>query len=419
MNLSRRRLIQSLAASVPAMAAGKHFAAASSSSVISDEELTKVSELPVFKRELFSSPVIIESMDLLRKNGQYIVRVRSKDGATGYAVSNNDRIKFLYPIFVKRVAPYFINKDARDVDQLIEGVFIHSSNYKLQGMPFWVCVASAEFALLDLLGRVAGQSIGNLLGEVTQTDVHVYRASGNRGNTAEEEVKVLQRHVKDTGAKAVKLKVGGRMRKDVDSLPGRSEKLIPLARKILGDEMVIYVDSNGSYSVKKSIEIGRICEANNVGFFEEPCPFDYLWETKQIADALTIPIAGGEQESSLRRFRWMILNDAVQIVQPDLFYFGGFIRSIRVARMAAATGKLCVPHMGGSTLGYLYVIHFASFVPNVGKYMEYKGKNDKIPYRCETSSLDCDSGFVHVPTGPGLGYDIDPEFIKSSEKITK
>ena len=215
----------------------------------------------------------------------------------------------------------------------------------------------------------------------------------------------------------MKFKIGGRMSKDADSLPGRSERLIPLARKALGDDMTIYVDSNGSYGVEKSIEIGRICEANRIAFLEEPCPFDQLWETKQIADALTIPIAGGEQESSQRRFRWMIKNDAVQIVQPDLFYYGGFVRAIRVARMAALTGKLCVPHMGGSTLGYLYVIHFASCVPNAGEYMEYKGKNDKVPYQCETSSLDCEDGFIHVPTGPGLGLDIDPAFIEASEKV--
>ena len=378
---------------------------------VSDEQLTKAMERPVLKKALFSSPVIIESVDLLTKDNQYIVRVRSHDGAVGLAVSNPDRMKFLYPIFTKRVAPCFIGKDARDLDALIEGVFIAMSNYKLQGMAFWVCVASAEFAILDLLGQVSGQSIGTLLGEVTHRDVEVYRASGNRGNTPEEEVAILQRHVQTYGAKAVKLKAGGRMRKDVDSLPGRTKGLIPLARKTLGDAITILVDSNGSYRVKKAIEIGRLCEANGVFFFEEPCPFDQLWETKAVADALDIPIAGGEQESSLRRFRWMIAHDAVQIVQPDLFYFGGYIRAIRVARMAAEKGLLCVPHMGGGTLGYLYVIHFASFVPNVGPFMEYKGKNDKVPYDCPTSSLDCVAGKLRVPTGPGFGLTFDPSFI--------
>lgn len=77
-----------------------------------------------------------------------------------------------------------------------------------------------------------------------------------------------------------------------------------------------------------------------------------------MADALTLPVAGGEQDSSLRRFRWMIEHRAVDIVQPDICYFGGFIRSIRVARMAAAAGMDCTPHMSDGGLGYLYVAHF-------------------------------------------------------------
>ncbi len=380
-------------------------------------ELIKAAEKPVLKKEFFSSPVKIASIDLLINQNQYIVRAESTDGAIGHAVSNNARMKFLYPILIQRVIPYFIGKDARELDSLIDRIFVYQSNYKLQGLAFWVCVASVEFALLDLLGQISVQSVGNLVGKITRKNIHMYRASGNRGNTAEQEVKVLQKLVKDTGAKAIKFKVGGRMSKDADSLPGRSEKLIPLAREVLGDDITIYVDSNGSYGVEKSIEIGRLCEKNNIGFFEEPCPFDHLWETKKIADALTVPIAGGEQESSQRRFRWMINNNAVQIVQPDLFYYGGFVRAIRVARMAEEAGMICIPHMSGTTLGYLYVLHFASCVPNAGKYMEYKGKNDRIPYTCDTSTLECKNGIVRVPAGPGLGIKIDPEFIKNSDKV--
>jgi L-alanine-DL-glutamate epimerase-like enolase superfamily enzyme len=81
-------------------------------------------------------------------------------------------------------------------------------------------------------------------------------------------------------------------------------------------------------------------------FYEEPVRFDWYEETKQVADALTVPIAGGEQEPSMHQFRWLIANDALDIVQPDMFYFGGMIRSMKVARMAAAFDKPCVPHTG-------------------------------------------------------------------------
>ncbi len=137
------------------------------------------------------------------------------------------------------------------------------------------------------------------------------------------------------------------MSKNKDSLPGRSEALIPLVRKTFGDAMTLYADSNSSYDVPNAIRIGRIMEEHDYGFFEEPCQFDHLWETKQVAEALNLPVAGGEQEFSMRRFQWMIANGAVDVVQPDLHYFGGYLRATRVARMAAAAGIPCTLHMSG------------------------------------------------------------------------
>ena len=389
-----------------------------------DRPKTTVSQLdnaaaaPVLKTEFFTSPVNIASVELLRNGTNLFVRATSSDGATGIAMTNNARMSFLYPILVQRVAPYFIGKDARNLDALIDGVYVHESNYKLQGLAFWIPVASVEFALLDLLGNISGRPVGELLGGVVRRDVTVYRANNHRGKTAEESVKLIARSVEETGARAVKFKIGGRMSKNADFPPGRTEALIPLVRKVLGDEMTLYADANGSYDAPKAIEIGRLLEAANVAFFEEPCPFDYLEETKQVANALTIPIAGGEQESSLRRFRWMIHNDCVQVVQPDLHYFGGFIRSIRVARMAAEAGIPCTLHMSGSGLGYLYMLHFASCVQNIGPYQEYKGESTDIPVSCDTSSLESRNGIVRIPSGPGLGITFDPDFVKKAQVVT-
>jgi len=145
-------------------------------------------------------------------------------------------------------------------------------------------------------------------------------------------------------------------------------------------------------------------------------PFDYLWETKQVADSLTIPVAGGEQEFSMRRFRWAIANRAVDIAQPDLHYFGGFIRSVKVARMADAAGLQCTPHMSGSGIGYVNVLHFASFTSNTGPHQEFKGETS-IPCHSKTSSLKCENGFVDCPSEPGMGVEIDPGFVKKFNPV--
>ena len=378
-----------------------------------DAELSK----PVFKREIFPDPVIIESVELLKYKDNYICRVRSTDGAEGISVSNNSRMGFLYPIQVKNVNPFFIGKDARDLDSLIRGVYLDNSNYKYQSYALWIPVATAEFAILDMMGRLANKPMGELFGDTHHRQVAVYRANNNRGKTAEESIRNIQKVVAESRAKALKFKVGGRMRRNQEDPPGRTEKLIPLVRKTFGYDMTIYADSNGSYTLDEAIRIGRILEEYKIDFYEEPVPFDWYEETRQVADALSISVAGGEQEPSLHNFRWLIGNDALQIVQPDMFYFGGMIRSTKVARMAAVRGKPCIPHISGGGLGYVYMLHFVSTLPNAGPYHEFKGYSD-VPFECPTSSVKVENGVITVPSGPGLGLHIDPDFIEKAEVVT-
>ena len=372
---------------------------------------------PVLRAELFKQPVKIAAIELLKHGNHFLIRARSTDGAEGLAGGHDAVMETTYPILVKRIAPYFIGKDARQLEELIHGVYLRDSNYKWQGLPFWVCVAGVELAVLDLLGKVAGQPLGALLGGVVRQEIAVYRASGNRGNTPEAEIAYLQKIVAETGAQAIKFRLGARMSYD-DASTKRDLALIPLTRKVFGDKMTIYADANGSYDVPLALRIGHLLEAQKFRFMEEPVPFDYYDETKQVADGLKIPIALGEQESSLRSFRRIIENGVARIVQPDLLYFGGLTRSIKVARMAAVAGLECTPHMSGGGLGYLYIAHFASCVPNCGPHQEYKGEGETLPVECATSSLKSEKGVMKIPRGPGLGVMIDPDLLKRAVAVT-
>jgi L-alanine-DL-glutamate epimerase-like enolase superfamily enzyme len=380
------------------------------------QRLDEVAAAPVLRADGIDKPVKIASMELLRNQKNFLVRVRSTDGAEGIAVPNAMHMVHTYPILLNRVAPFFVGKDARQLEPLLWELYRHDDNYKYQGLAFWVCVAAAEFAVLDLLGKVAGKSVGDLLGGVKRREIAVYRASGNRGNTPEEEVAYLKKIVAESGAKALKFRLGGRMSKNADSLPGRTEKLIPLVREAFGPEMTLYADSNSSYDVENAIRIGRLMEEHNYAFYEEPCEFDRLEDTKAVADALRIPVAGGEQEFSEYRFRWVIANRGLDVVQPDLHYYGGFIRSMRVARMSHEAGLLCTPHMSGSGLGYLDAAIFVSCIPNLVPFTEYKGSAD-IPVTSETSSLKVENGKVRVPSGPGFGVTIEPLFVREAVRV--
>ena len=413
MPLDRRDFLE-LAAGVGAVSLFSGLKPGADERRITAEELDKAAARPVLDAAAVKSPVIIESIELLRAGREYCVHVRSKDGAEGLSVTNS-RAAYLYPILKKLVIPYFIGKDARELESLLFGVYRHGSNYKLQGLALWCPLAWVEFALLDMLGRISNRSIGELLGGVVRRKVPYYIASGRRDSTPQEEVAYLQKLVEETGAKAVKFRVGGRMSRNADAMPGRTEKLIPLARKTLGDAIDLHADSNSSYDPPQAVEVGRMLEDVGAVYFEEPCPFDHFEDTKRVADTLTIPVAGGEQEYSQRRFRWMIQNRGVDIVQPDLQYYGGLIRSRRVAQMADVAGMPTTVHISGG-FGFVYMLHFASCTRDVGAYQEYKKGIAKYRDWFEPA-LKVGDGSLSVPSGPGVGIANMRELLKDAKRV--
>ncbi len=358
---------------------------------------------------LFNTPVTIQSIALLRLENKLLLRARAADGAVGYALAN-ERLHYLLPILQELIIPYFMGKDARDLETLVDGVYAHQSNYKLAGVAFWNGVAHVEFALLDLLGRVANQPVSALFGPILRTEIPVYLSSMRRDTTPEAEVAWVGERLAATQAHAVKLKIGGRMSSNADAAPGRSERLVALARQTFGDAMTIYVDANSSYDAPTAIEVGRMLEAHGVGWFEEPCPFEDYEATKQVADALTMLVAGGEQDTNLHHFAWMIRNRGVDLVQPDLLYNGGMIRTQRVAQLAAAAGMRIAPHSPKNDPQAAYMLHFAAITPNLGPYQEWSAVASK-PATWYTPHYQVINGTVTLPTAPGLGIEYDQQLL--------
>lgn len=429
MKTTRRRFLSTagaagLASRLPGAFAQGAEAAGRRRSGPAEERQARLREIlrqPVLKRELFTSPVIIESLQLLQWENSYLCRVRSADGAEGISVAHPD-MRRLYPIFLRNLQPFFIGKDARDLDLILEKVFIYGFNFRYHGIALGLPLATIEFAILDLLGRIAGRSLGQLIGDIHHPEVAVYVATEWRERPLDETFERIRQTVAQYGVKALKIKVGYLMFMTTDlhaqGPVGKSERLIPLLREYYGPDMALYADANGYYEVDEAVRVGKLLEANQYAYFEEPVMYDDFEAIKQVADALTIPIANGEQDQSFVHFRWLLAHDGLEIVQPDSYYFGGLIRCVKVGRMAAACGKQIVPHMSGGGLGFLYNIHLVSVLPNAGAHHEFKGLDTLVRFECKTSPLKVVNGKLKVPTGPGLGVEIEPEFIRKHLPVT-
>jgi L-alanine-DL-glutamate epimerase-like enolase superfamily enzyme len=383
-------------------------------------KLDEVLQQPVLKKELFKDPVVIETLELLQYNNRYLCRVRSKEGAEGISVAHNDMF-YLVPIFLRKLQPFFIGQDARELDLIIEKVYNYQFNFRYNGISLGIPLATIEFAILDMLGKMAGLPMGQLIGDLHHPEVGVYCATEFREKPVEEHQALIREAVAEYEVNAIKMKIGymfaGSRNIHDPGIPGKSEKMITWLRKEFGTGWTLYADSNGYYDVEGAVKIGKLLEEYGYAYFEEPVMYDHFEEIKQVADRLNLPIANGEQDQSFTNFRWLLAHDGLEIVQPDNYYFGGFIRSMKVARMAHAFGKQCTPHMSGGALGYLYNIHFVSVLPNAGEHHEFKGLQTHVPFECPTSPLKVVKGKIKVPAGPGNGIMIDPEFIQKHDVI--
>ena len=411
MNLSRRDWLKltgsaAVAASLPRSLAGAENTA----------RFLRDHEQPMFDLPgQIKDPVTIESIEMLKRGSTFFVRTRATNGAVGLVQTK--QVEDFVPIFQNLVAPQFIGKDARQLESLIDAVY--RANYKLAGLAFWCPVAYVEQSVLDLLGRIAGKPAGALLGGIVRREIPVYLSGSARELSAEEEVAIYVRGIAATGARAVKFKIGGRMSQNLDAYPGRTDTLLRLAREKLGDKTVLYADANGSYNVEKAIEVGRMLERLKFQFFEEPCPYEELSETQAVAKALKIPIAFGEQNYSLWQFDWLLRNGVAAIAQPDINYNGGLIRARRVARIAEKLGRTIVPHNTQTGASSVNILQFASSTPNTGPFMEYPWRAPQAPVSWYTPNFKIENGLITVPTGPGLGIEIDPDYLKGATLIAK
>ncbi|MCS7024647.1 MAG: mandelate racemase/muconate lactonizing enzyme family protein [Bryobacteraceae bacterium] len=371
-------------------------------------------EAPLF--DLFrhsKSPVVAHRLELLKAGSRYFLRATSKDGVTGVALVK--QIDEYLTMLTRLAMPFFQGKDARALETLIDEYYV--KHYKLAGQALWAPAAYVEQALLDLYGKTVQKSVAELLGGVRRTQIPVYLSGSVRETTAEQEVEVYAQALQQSGAKAVKFKIAQRMGRNADVYPGRTERMLQLARKTFGDHITIYVDANGGYNAAKAISLGPLFRELKIAFFEEPCPWEEISETKRVADSLEIPIAFGECDSSLWKFDYMIRTRALDIVQPDLNYNGGFLRTARVARMAAKAGIPITPHNTQTGAAACNLVQFACATRNIGPYMElpFRGKYAEEPWA--SVSFRIKNGAIGMPEGPGLGVTVDPAYLAKAQLI--
>jgi L-alanine-DL-glutamate epimerase-like enolase superfamily enzyme len=218
------------------------------------------------------------------------------------------------------------------------------------------------------------------------------------------------------GYRAFKIRVGSVNGRDRDQWAGRTEELIPTVRQRLGEDIALLVDGNSCYTPPRAIQVGRLLEEHGYCQFEEPCPYWELEWTAEVARALEVPVSGGEQDNDLAQWRRMIDMPAVDIVQPDILYLGGILRTLRVAAMAAERNMPCVPHSANRALVTVFSLHVMGAIPNAGNYVEFSIEPTAWAENYFEPNLRVVDGKVAIPSEPGWGVRIRPDWLEQATR---
>lgn len=365
---------------------------------------------------LLGTPVQIKKVELVETLGHHFVRVTDQDGISGVTQTNWSRISNTLTLFQNLAAKNYVGLDAREVAFLPDRILKMGRNYKFVGLPYWNAIGNIEIALWDLIGKKTGKPAHYFLGKQIRKSYPVYISSLERERPIEEELDRIRKTVEATGAQATKIKVGGRM-KNVEPYIERTNRFVPMTRKYFGDDFTIYVDGNSSYSAEEAIDVLNLLEDNDVKFFEEPCYWQDLWSHKKVREkATTCLIAGGEQDSSLDQFRLMCEIKAMDILQPDTYYNGGIVRTLKVAQMAAHYGLGFTPH--SPKVGPMAAAPAQVFAvcPELTGHQEYRVGGEEQQQEWHSPVLP-KSGKIRIFDAPGLGVSYDDLLWKKERVI--
>ena len=354
----------------------------------------------------------IQRLETFTNQAVGFVKVTTDDGHEGWGQVSNYNADITCQIFHRQVARYALGADAGDIESLV--TLIPEREHKFPGSYLMRALTGLDTALWDLKGKIAGKSVCELLGGRPRP-FPVYASSMKRGEiTPEAEAVRLKDLQQKHGYKAFKFRVGKECGHDEDEWPGRTDAIVPQVRKALGPEARLLVDGNSGYTPKKAIAVGRMLEDHGVCHFEEPCPYwEYRW-TKEVADALSLDVTGGEQDCDLALWRFAIDMRAVDVMQPDVCYLGGIARTLQVARWAKDAGLPITPHSANLSLVTVFTLHLMGAIENAGPYVEFSIEGpDYYPWQDDlyAPALVAEAGKVRIPDGPGWGVEISPAWL--------
>ena len=294
---------------------------------------------------------------------------------------------------VQDLKALLIGEDPQHIERLWQKMQIAIMGHGMTGTVVAGAMTGIDMALWDIKGKVLGVPVWSLLGGQVRSQVRMYA----HASTPETALALKARGV-------TALKCGG------VSNPVRK---IAALREAVGDEIDLMIDLHGPpwLTPADAATLARELEPYKLLFMEDPIAPENLDGYRRIRDASNIPLAAGERMSTIFGLRQLIEQELVDVVQPDTGRAGGITQMKKIAAMAEAHHIMMAPHSGslGPVAEYA-ALHLLAAIPNT---LFLERIEDDWDGRDHTAlpALHQHNGFLTVPTAPGLGVDIDEDFV--------
>jgi L-alanine-DL-glutamate epimerase-like enolase superfamily enzyme len=341
-------------------------------------------ETQLHLREPSANP-IRDALQTLPGSGSVEVRVHTHDGLVGRGDAGFGRIRgapLAVQVIIDQVlAPVVVGRDPQYVRQIHEELLRETEYGGSPGLVMFG-IAAIDTALWDILGQAAGWPVHRLLG-TAQDRIPAYAMVGWM-NYSDDEVQAVCTKALEQGFRAVKMKVG---------YPTVEEDAhrVEVVRRAVGRGTVLMVDANQVLTTAEAIRRGRVFQELGCYWFEEPLPADDVEGYAELATALDIPVATGENLCGRRAFGPFVRRGAVDVVQGDLRRGGGPTEILAIAALADAYRLPYASHGGGPVN-----LNLLATMPNA-LYLETGLISPGSP-------IVLQDGCALVPQGPGFSW---------------
>lgn len=326
-------------------------------------------------------------------------------------------------VIEEQIKGLLVDKNPLDVERLWETVLWSNWANGRKGIVM-SAISGIDIALWDIVGKATGLPLYRLFG-ANRNKVAGYASGGfySIGKTVDDLKKEMEGYIR-RGYTALKMKIG-RVRNNL-AMPHRYVKMgdyvidfeedmkrVSEVREFIGSDILMMLDMNCTWNVNTVLKAENYFKDLDIYWIEEPIRSDDVDGYTLIASSLKhTMVAACESEQGLASYKNLLAKNAVDVVQANVGWCGGFTEARRIAALSLAYNKLFSPHTFCSAVLMAVNIHFAASLPNV-PFIESEENNN--PLRTELLKVPIehdDKMNFYVPQKPGLGIELNMDIVE-------